>query len=197
MIIAKNLELSFSEKLIFKDFSFSIEKGEKVCISGPSGKGKSTVLKILMAYVIPNNGSIEVNQLVLNPDNINSIRNQMIWIPQNINLPVSNGMALMELMSLQNHKNRVEELLLELGLDSSILNSDFTQISGGEKQRVIIAICLSIDRDIILLDEPTSSLDEDSIDKLISCLSNFKGKTIVSASHHQRWIAGSDKNITL
>lgn len=197
MIKATHLELSFSEKLIFKDFSFSIEKGEKVCISGPSGKGKSTVLKMLMAYVLPNNGTIRVNQLVLNPQNIKAIRDQMIWIPQNINLPVSNGLALMELMSLQNHKNRVEELLLALGLEISILNADFTQISGGEKQRVIIAICLSIDKDIILMDEPTSSLDENSIDRLIQCLSNLKNKTIVSASHHAGWMASCDKIIKL
>lgn len=197
MIKANHLELKFGEKLIFQDFSFSIAKGQKVCISGPSGKGKSTILKMLMAYVIPNQGSIEINKLKINPENINAIRNQMIWIPQNINLPVNNGLELMDLMELADSKDRVEELLVELGLESSILNSDFSQISGGQKQRIIISICLSIDKEIILMDEPTASLDDDSIDKLIFCLSKLKNRTIISASHHHRWIASSDKNIAL
>ena len=197
MIKAIHLELSFAEKLIFKDLSFSIEKGEKVCISGASGKGKSTILKMLMAYVIPNHGEIEINNLKIKPENINAIRKQIIWIPQNINLPVNNGKELMDLMQLSSHKNRVEALLIELGLEASILSSDFSQISGGQKQRVIIAICLSMDKEIILMDEPTASLDEDSIDKLISYLSKLKNRTIVSASHHQRWIKSWDKNIAL
>ena len=197
MIKANHLKLKLGEKLIFQDFSFSVKKGDKVCISGPSGKGKSTILKMLMAYVIPSQGSIEINKLKINPENINAIRNQIIWIPQNINLPVNNGLELMSLMELTGKRIRVEDLLEQLGLEASILNSDFSQISGGQKQRIIIAICLSIDKEIILMDEPTASLDEDSIDKLISCLSSFQDKTIVSASHHQRWIASSDKNIAL
>ncbi|NPD45050.1 ATP-binding cassette domain-containing protein [Lentimicrobium sp. S6] len=197
MIKVNHLELSFAEKLIFKDLSFSIEPGEKVCISGASGKGKSTILKMLMAYVIPNQGTIEINKLQINPENIKVIRNQMIWIPQNINLPVNNGLELMDLMEWSGQKNKVEELLLELGLAVSILSSDFSKISGGQKQRIIIAICLSMDKDIILMDEPTASLDEDSIDQLISCLSKFENKTMVSASHHSKWINSWDKNIAL
>ncbi len=197
MIKATNLELNFSGKQIFKDLSFFIKKGENVCISGPSGKGKSTILKMLMAYVIPNEGSIKVNQLLVNPENIKTIRNKIIWIPQNINLPVNNGLELMELLNLTNQRNRVEELLHELGLESSFLNQDFAQISGGQKQRVIIAICLSIEKDIILMDEPTSSLDEDAINKLISCVSKLKNKTIVSASHHLGWMESTDKIIEL
>lgn len=197
MIKANHLELKFGEKTIFKDLTFSIAKGEKVCVSGASGKGKSTILKMLMAYVIPNQGEIEINNLKINPENINAIRKQIIWIPQNINLPVNNGIELMDLMQLSSHKNRVEALLIELGLEASSLSSDFSQISGGQKQRVIIAICLSLDKEIILMDEPTASLDEDSIDKLISCLSKFDNMTMVSTSHHQRWISSSDKNIAL
>jgi len=197
MIKVTNLDLNFSEKIIFKDFSFSIEKGENVCISGPSGKGKSTILKMLMAYVIPNRGTIKINNLLINPENINAIRKQMVWIPQNINLPVNNGLALMELMNLRSHQNRIEILLQELGLEINILSTDFSQISGGEKQRVIIAICLSIDKDIILMDEPTSSLDEESIDKLISCIAKLDNKTIISASHHQRWMESTHKIIKL
>lgn len=197
MIKATHLELSFAEKLIFKDLSFSIEPGEKVCISGASGKGKSTILKMLMAYVIPNQGTIEINKLQINPENINAIRNQMIWIPQNINLPVNNGLELMDLMEWSGQNNRVEELLLELGLEVSILSSDFSKISGGQKQRIIIAICLSMDKDIILMDEPTASLDEGSIDQLIACLSKFENKTMLSTSHHPKWINSWDKNIAL
>lgn len=197
MIKVKNLHLSFSDKVIFDDLSFSIKEGDNVCMSGPSGRGKSTILKMLMGYVIAEKGEIEVNHLVLSPKHIKQIRDSIIWIPQNINLPVANGKALLELLEITEKKDRVEVLLQELGIETALLSANFGEISGGQKQRIIIAICLSLEKDIILMDEPTSSLDEDSIDLLIQCVSKFKGKTIITASHHQKWMESCDKILTL
>ena len=161
MIECKNIFLSYGDLKVYSDFNMNIQSGENVCLSGDSGKGKSTLLKLIQGYTTPQKGLITVNNIELNAKTVQQIRNQIIWIPQNIYLPVNNGYELLDLMNLSENAEKVKDLLYQLGLDKKIINQDFKEISGGQKQRVVIAICLSLDRPIILMDEPTSALDED------------------------------------
>jgi putative ABC transport system ATP-binding protein len=197
MIECKNINLAFSGKSLFDDLNFAIDNGDNVCISGPSGKGKSTLLKILQGYIIPDHGSIQINNQALTPTTIKSIRKSIIWVPQNINLPVNTGWELMKLMNIQPNKELVNSTIQKLDLEETIIFKDFSQISGGEKQRIIISICLSLNKNIVLMDEPTSSLDDVSIKLLIKFVRSLKGKTIVSASHNHLWVNDADKVINL
>ena len=197
MIQCQNIELTFSGKKIFDKLNLFIEKGENVCLSGPSGKGKSTLLKILQGYIIPDKGQISINDTALTTSTINKIRQSMIWIPQNINLPVNNGMELLSLMHMQFSIKAVNGFTQQLGLDEDIISKDFREISGGQKQRIVISICLSLNKKIILMDEPTSSLDDDSIHLLVRTIKSLNDKTIVSASHNQLWATNVDKKINL
>lgn len=197
MIRAQNLSLSFNKVFVFKDLGFSINQGENVCFSGPSGKGKSSLLKILQGYIIPDTGFIEIDGMVLNSQNIKYIRSLMAYIPQNINLPVTNGEELLKLISNQESRKKVYHFIEGLGMNADMLMHPFDEMSGGQKQRVVIAICLSLERKIILLDEPTSSLDDDSIGKLISVTGNLNNSTVVSASHNHKWISFVDNNIAI
>ena len=197
MIQCKNIELTFSDKKIFKDLNFFIEQGQKVCLSGPSGIGKSTLLKILQGYVIPDRGQVMINNIILTNKTVKEIREKIIWIPQNINLPVHNGWDLLNLMDIPSNIDVVIRICGKLGLEKDIISKDFDQISGGQKQRIITAICLSLNKDIILMDEPTSSLDDASIYLLIKVIQSMNEKTILSASHNQLWVKSSDKQITL
>ena len=184
MIEFKNINLKFPDIKLFENLNFKIESREKVCISGDSGKGKSTLLKMLQGYVLPDDGEIFIDNIKMDYHYINAIRDMMIWIPQNINLPVDNGSELMELMDISSNKLKVEDLLNQLKLEKTMLSKDFRKISGGQKQRIIIAICLSIEKNIILMDEPTSSLDTESIAALINTISLMENKTFLSASHN-------------
>ncbi|MEN8230733.1 MAG: ABC transporter ATP-binding protein [Bacteroidota bacterium] len=197
MIRCENIGLSFAGKPVFDNLDFSIEKGENVCLSAPSGKGKSTLLKMLAGYVIPDRGQVVIDDKVLDTTTIRQIRDSMIWIPQNINLPVENGVELMKLLHLPAHLQSVNGFLQKLGLEQDMIRMDFSKISGGEKQRIVISICLSFEKEIILIDEPTSSLDDDSIELLINTIQSLDRRTIVSASHHQKWVESADKVITL
>ncbi len=188
MIEFKNINLKFPDIKLFENLNFKIESREKVCISGDSGKGKSTLLKMLQGYVLPDDGEIFIDNIKMDYHYINAIRDMMIWIPQNINLPVDNGSELMELMDISSNKLKVEDLLNQLKLEKTMLSKDFRKISGGQKQRIIIAICLSIEKNIILMDEPTSSLDTESIAALINTISLMENKTFVSASHNDQWL---------
>ena len=197
MIECKNISLSYEDLNIFEGFSFSISKGESVCFSGESGKGKSTLLKLLLGFELPDNGQIFIDNELLNEKTIHEIREKITWIPQNINLPVRNGEELIEMLHITNSENKISNLLSSVNLESSILKKDFLDISGGQKQRIIIAICLSINKDLIFLDEPTSSLDENSIQILIKMIQSLKGKTIVSTSHNVTWLNSVDRVIQL
>jgi ABC-type bacteriocin/lantibiotic exporter with double-glycine peptidase domain len=197
MIQFKDIDLSFDDKQIFSCFNAEIEQGKSICFSGVSGRGKSTLLKIIMGYIIPESGSVYVDGNQLNSNTISKIRDSIVWIPQNINLPVNNGSELIKLMDLDQNTDAIGNNLIKLGLTKDILDKGFDKISGGQKQRVIIAICISIDKPVIIMDEPTSSLDDKSITMLIDMIKGLRGKTVVSASHNAEWINSADKVIEL
>ncbi len=188
MIRCEKINLRFGEKIIFSDLDIAIRKGEHLCLSGASGKGKSTFLKLLQGYVIADSGKVIINGITLNSMTIRQIRRQMAWIPQNINLPVRNGIEVITLMQMNDKLQNIRSIAEILGLESEIISQDFTKISGGQKQRLIISICLAMDKEILLMDEPTASLDADSVQKLARYIGELNGKTIISASHNPFWI---------
>ncbi len=197
MIQCENICLSFSGKKIFENLNITINSGENVCISGPSGKGKSTLLNLLQGYILPDSGNISIMEQTLDDLHIKQIRENIALVPQNIHLSVKNGMELVNLMEITKKLASIKSYMEQLGLEQEIIEQDFSKISGGQKQRLIIAICLSMDKKILLMDEPTASLDDNSIKLLIETIKKQKGKTIVSASHNQLWSDNTDRIIEL
>jgi polar amino acid transport system ATP-binding protein/putative ABC transport system ATP-binding protein len=197
MIECKNINLHFEDKVLFDNLNFRIEEGEHVCLSGVSGKGKTTLLKMVQGYIIPDDGQVLINESLLTSSAIKVIREMTTWIPQNVNLPVNSGMGLIKLLNIQSRKDDIKNYCITLGLDKDILTKNFDIISGGQKQRILISICLSLDKKIILIDEPTSSLDDKSIEVLIKLIKSLRGKTIFSASHNHLWVKSADKTINL
>ena len=197
MIRMEHISLNFGNKSIFKDLNIQIKKGEKVSISGESGRGKTSLLKLILGFVLPDSGEIFVNGSVLSSKSANQLRKDIAWVPQNINLPVKTGKELMQLLNIDEKKEQIANYLDGLGLDAGIIGKDFTKISGGQKQRLVISIILGLDKSIILMDEPTASLDEKSIKLLLNVIDSMEGKTIISASHHQGWNDHSDKVIAI
>ncbi|PRZ00320.1 ATP-binding cassette domain-containing protein [Marinilabilia salmonicolor] len=197
MISFDNVTLKYSTGTIFENLSFSVQAGSKVCITGHSGTGKSSVLKIIQGYVKPHSGSVQVGGMKLGRDTVKDIRSQIAYVPQNINLPVSNGDELTRMLNVSSKRRDVELLMGQLGLEKEMFVRPFDEMSGGQKQRVVIAVCLSLDRDIVLLDEPTSSLDDDAILKLLKVVSGLKDKTVISSSHHHEWGAAMEQEVRL
>ena len=197
IIECENICLSYDQQEVFEDFNLKIEEGDFVCVSGESGKGKTTLLKLIQGFEVPLKGRVRIDGEELNEKTVHELRNKMVWVPQNINLPVTNGANLVELLDIKGNVKQVGNYLRLLGLNNEILKKDFAEISGGQKQRIVIATCLSIDRPIIVLDEPTSSLDETTTMMLVDTLKGLNGKTIVSASHNKTWKRHVDMIIEL
>ena len=193
MIQIKNISLSYEKELVLDNISCDISKGQNICFWGPSGSGKSSLLKLLMGFEIPDSGEIIIDNIRVNDENINEIRKKLAWIPQNINLPVNNTKELIELLYLDKRQQQnFNNYITKLKLDKSLLNKDFQEISGGQKQRIVIAAVLSLDKPVLLMDEPTSALDADSVDSLINLILKNNDLTVISASHDKKWADAND-----
>ena len=197
MININQITLSFQDKTILDNFSAQIRRGEHVCFSGPSGRGKSSLLKIIQAYLIPAKGEISIDGLTLNRLQVKNIRNKMAYVPQNIHLPVKNGTELLEMLAKSQLSEKAEIFCEKLGLPREMLSRSFDEMSGGQKQRIVIAVCMSLEREILLLDEPTASLDDEAIDALIECIKGLENTTVVSASHNSKWLNAAGRVISI
>lgn len=197
MIELNNIFLNFDHKSVFEDFTGKINHSQHTCFAGASGTGKSTILKLIQGYVLPTKGEVLVNRLKLNPENVATIRSFISYIPQNIHLPVDNCFDLVRMLGVENKKEAIILNCEDLGLAPDFYARKFDQMSGGQKQRIIISVCFSLESQIILLDEPTASLDAESAELVMNQIKSMKNKTIVSASHNPLWIESADKIINL
>lgn len=189
MIKFDNVSLKFSDQVICEKLNFDVKRGESFCLSGPSGKGKSSLLKLMLGIVSPDSGDIYIDNRKLAPNNVEELRKQMSWLPQNVHLPVDSGQELIDLLQLNEKQVEMfKHYLQQLEIKNGEQERGFTEISGGQKQRIVLAASLSLQKPIVLLDEPTSALDEESIDLLIKLIKSLKDRTIVSTSHNGKWI---------
>lgn len=189
MIIFKNISIKFNNKIVLNNFNLVVNPGEKILISGVSGKGKTTLLKLLLGFSTPNSGNIFVDNLELNEQNINIIRNKIGYMPQST--PFLNVKIEKLIHTIFNYKENLKtkldmdiliKTLKEFNLDSSILSKNINQLSGGEKQRLAFVIIILLDRKIWVLDEITSSLDQDMKEKVTNYILNTN-KTVILVSH--------------
>lgn len=190
----KNLTVSFDNQRIFQNFNLSISKNEKVAITGSSGRGKSTLLNVIMGFVPYETGEIFYNNYLINKTNIRNIRNNIAWLPQEINSQLSVKEFIKYSFNFKANRNiayndsAIEELLNGFLLDKSILEKSVSQISGGEKQRIVLITSLLLKRNFLLLDEPVSSLDPQAKERVINYIFGLNDLTVLSTSHDTDWI---------
>lgn len=159
MIEIKNLNKYYGKFHVLKDLDLTLDKGEIVALMGPNGSGKTTLMKSILGLVIPEKGVISVDSV--NIKESCNYRKMIGYMPQIANYP--ENLKVSELFSLifdirGRQEKHDEELMDEFKL-KDIYNKNFGQLSGGYKQRVTAAIAFLHNPDLLMLDEPTSSLD--------------------------------------
>ena len=200
----KNLTVKYGNKWVIRNFSATIFQGEKIVFSGSSGAGKSTLMNCILGFVKYAEGSLNVFGKEVNPDHIAQIRKETSWLPQELSFDIQTCKALLyfPFEYEANKKNipdreEVSSLLSELLLPADILERRVDEISGGQKQRLLLASVLLLKRPLLLLDEPTSALDDKSVAAVLQYINKNKNITVISSSHDPAWIKGMSRIIQL
>lgn len=189
VIKMKNISLGFKEHILLENFNLEVKKGEKIIISTPSGSGKTTLLKLIMGLRKPIRGEIYINNILLNENNIDNLRQNISYLSQKMSFRNLSIVSLIkEILSYKNNSHikfdleKIENILLFLNLNTDILSKEINNLSGGEKQRIGFLIALILDKDIWIFDEITSSLDMDLKEKIISYIGDTD-KTVIMVTH--------------
>jgi len=204
MIKVENLTFKYEQNCIFKNLSFEIKKNEKVSITGPSGCGKSSLLSILAGFQAEFDGSVKINGLELNAKNVRQIRNFTAWVPQNVSLRFDYVKDLFtETYNLVNNKKNIPserkifEMLEKFNLEKEIVQKKFADISTGEKQRILTVNSLLLNKSLLIIDEPTASLDSENKERLCDIICAIPDLTVIAATHDEYFSQKSNKIIHL
>ena len=198
MIKISHLRKEYPNVTPLKDVNVEIHKGDVISIIGPSGTGKSTLIRCINMLETPTSGEIWVDgKCITNKKtNINKVRQKMGMVFQSFNLfhhmtIIENIMAApMDLLkkSKQEAYDNGMELLRTVGLADKAFNYP-DELSGGQKQRVAIARALAMDPEILLFDEPTSALDPTMVGEVQAVIRDLarKGLTLMIVTHEMRF----------
>ena len=192
MLQADNISIQFGDECVLNRFSCHVGRGAFACITGVSGCGKTSLLKSFLGLTPLTEGVIRVGEHVLGEHTCSAIRRLVAYLPQDLALPYGAvDEAVVHILKIggMRYDRRLKILLCErmakLGLDEELLDRRVVEISGGQRQRLMLAVLSLLDREVWLLDEPTAALDGASRDYVIDFLleQQRKGKTIVAVSH--------------
>ncbi len=196
MIKLKDVTKTFGKIKAVEDINFAVDKGEFIFITGPSGAGKTTILKLILRDYLPSKGKIffDGKNIVDLPEKfVPKLRQQIGVVFQDFKvLPERTVRENVEVALAvrgtpdSEWRKRVKDVLELVGL---IQRADLfpSQLSGGELQRVSLARALVVNPKLILADEPTGNLDWETSGKLMDLFEkiNKEGKTIIMATHHR------------
>lgn len=208
MINVQNITFSYNgQDEAIKNVSFSIKKGSFVSIVGHNGSGKSTLAKLLVGLLKPTSGSILIDGISINDEQLNEIRKKVGIVFQNpdnqfVGVTVRHDIA----FGLENQCIEAEEMekkvlyYAELVGMQDFLKKEPHQLSGGQKQRVAIASALAMEQDIIIFDEATSMLDPKGVKDMMGIIRKIHAhyhKTILMITHDLRLASYADHMLVM
>jgi len=203
----KNISFSFgSDRPIFKNLSLTIHQGEQVGIRGVSGSGKSTLLYLIMGLYKPQEGSVLIDGIELTPENRSGWHKLIGYVPQDVFIMDTtleknispNEVTDPKLLDRSIDISALRELTGKLsdGI-STMIGDSGSRLSGGERQRIGIARAHFKGAEVLLMDEPTSSLDAKTEEEITETLGQLlsKNRTIIIVSHRESLLAKCDRII--
>jgi ABC-type bacteriocin/lantibiotic exporter with double-glycine peptidase domain len=205
----KNINFKYPTQPVLNDFSLALKKGDFVGITGESGKGKTTILNLLLGFLLQTNGEIIINNLTVDNKERKKFWPQISYVRQQSFFIHDTVLRNITLEEDGYHKENLEYALEVSGLNEfiskfpegldKIITENGKNISGGQQQRVALARAVYKNAELILLDEPFNELDEASV---ISMLEHFrelssKGKIIIMITHDKQSLSYCNKIISL
>ncbi|TVT80917.1 ATP-binding cassette domain-containing protein [Acinetobacter colistiniresistens] len=212
-ITLRDVHLAFGGPALLDGANFNLERGERVCLIGRNGEGKSTLLKLIEGSLLPDNGEVSIqNGLTVSmlaqdvpmdsgkvadivADGAGEAAIVLKEYHEASDACVLGDMDACDRMGMLQHKldqldgwaleNKVNSILSKMGLDP---NADLADLSGGRKRRVLLARALLTQPDVLLLDEPTNHLDVESIEWLEKFLLDQNNLTLLFISHDRSFV---------
>ncbi|WP_367109927.1 ATP-binding cassette domain-containing protein [uncultured Psychrobacter sp.] len=213
LIHLKDIHLAFGVAPVLDGIDFSIEAGERVCLIGRNGEGKSTLFKLVNGSLQPDSGEVIINgstSVAMLEQDVPETSGKILDIVmggsrrtadllisynQQTDLCADGDMAACERMATLQHdidavhgwdlEREARRLITTMGLDPE---DDLSSLSGGRKRRVLLARALVTQPDVLLLDEPTNHLDVDSIEWLERFLLDWQGLTLLFVTHDRAFV---------
>ncbi|MGL4610721.1 MAG: peptidase domain-containing ABC transporter [Trueperaceae bacterium] len=205
----ENLRFSYpSGQSILQDVSFTIAKGSYTALLGGNGSGKSTLSALLVRLLEPDSGTITWDGQNIHEVGLHSLRSRVLYLKQDVPIfyttfrenltlgrstPDDHIWSLLELLNIEHLVQRLPE-----GLDTTVGGDSLYKFSSGERQLIGLTRALLSDADILILDEPTATLDADKENKVVELLTKLKGhKTLLVITHRPALLAPADETLEL
>jgi ATP-binding cassette subfamily F protein uup len=179
----KRVSKAFGDKVLLKEFSTRVMRGDRVAIIGPNGAGKSTLVKLLLGETKPDKGSVRTGSGL-----------EVVYLDQS-RAPLKPGMTLWEALAdtgadqvmVRGRPRHVAGYAKEFLFRESQMRQPVESLSGGERNRLLLARTLARPANLLVLDEPTNDLDMDTLDLLEDVLADYEG-TLILVSHDRDFI---------
>lgn len=195
MLKLKNINVSFGHKQVLRNLSCTVGKGDFIVIVGTNGAGKSTLFDTIAGRVLPQSGSI-----IMNNQNITQVKEQqragmVTRIFQNTRLNSVGSMTVAENLAIAHYSRRsarlvpgthalpreqAQQVIEQFGISPSLLDKKMNQLSGGQRQLIAFAMCTQKIPQLLLLDEPTAALDPQAATTLLTHAAKFIKKHTVT-----------------
>ncbi len=177
----KDLTHSYEDNILFLGAFLELEPGEKIAFLGPNGSGKSTLLRLIMGLEEPDEGSIMIGKYNIMPSYFEQNQAEALALEKTVIETIS--------QSVPNWtQTEIRSLLGSFGLTNDSVFKEVSQISGGEKARLALALMIIKPANLLILDEPTNHLDIPSKQMLEQALSNYNGNALI-VSHDRYFIS--------
>lgn len=204
-VVLRGVSFAYStHSPVFEDFDLRIEHGERVVIVGPNAGGKTTLLRLLLGFLQPDRGWIEVLGRRPSP----AAGAGVGYVPQCSGVDLSIPATALDVVLMgclrrtrwgprfhKRYRSAARRVLAQVGLGDRVKHR-LGELSGGQRQRVLIARALVAEPDILLLDEPTSGLDVETQEAILD-LPALQHRTLVVVSHNPSWVTHFDRRINI
>ena len=205
----RNVSFRFRDEPVLKQYSFTVSKRDFIGLCGISGKGKTTIINLLLGFLEPHDGNILINGISSEKQQRQQLWKHISYINQQPLLIYDSILKNITLSDSVSDSQKLQEVLHVTGLAEILLNfsegynkvvtENGKNLSGGQRQRIAIARALYKNADLILLDEPFRELDRDSEDCLLKHFSDLasQGKTVILITHNRESLSFCNKIISL
>lgn len=178
----KNVSKSFGEKTVIRNLNFTLMRGDRLGLIGPNGAGKSTLIKVLLGELQPDEGSVRLGTN-LHIAYFDQLRAQLD-LKKTVADTIAPGSEWVEIGGVKKH---IKSYLNDFLFSPQRADSPVEALSGGERNRLLLARLFALPANLLVLDEPTNDLDIDSLELLEQVLEDYSG-TLILVSHDRRFL---------